>query len=253
MLVGFAVRQKLGRDRQRYQWLAILTITTLFLASFSVCRNNLDFQLLILTSKYLRLMPQLNLLMHVCEAWEETLVSFNVLLWLLRYPTQFHLPYITYSFFTSKEFCTFSRCVCNKLVGCYCRWLSFLSLHPKYGSAVQESMRYTHLAPWMSMKGWSHIWKFLGNMDSVVFSYPMLWSYMWCFSATHLFTLVCFVLLWQGWTGEGKERVSRKHSEGGFFYQEMSMCHQHGFPACVFHPSFMFPFIPIFSDHSSWK
>lgn len=105
-------------------------------------------------------MLQLNLLMHVCEAWEETLVSFNVLLWLLRYPTQFHLPYITYSLFTSKEFCTFSRCVRNKLVGCHCRWLSFLSLHPKYGLVVQESMRYTHSAPWMSTKGWSHIWKF---------------------------------------------------------------------------------------------
>lgn len=45
-------------------------------------------------------------------------------------------------------------------MGCHCRWLSFLSLHPKYGLVVQESMRYTHSAPWMSTKGWSHIWKF---------------------------------------------------------------------------------------------
>lgn len=26
---------------------------------------------------------------------------------------------------------------------------------------------------------------------------------------------------WQGWIGESKERISRKHSEGSFIYQEM--------------------------------
>lgn len=76
-----------------------------------------------------------------------------------------------------------------------------------------------------------------GNIDCVLLSCPMLRAYVLCFSDTHLFTLFFFFFVFfgggQGWIGEGKERVSRKHSEGGFFHQEMSRF-----------PSFMFHFIP---------